>query len=59
MLERLLHFLDRYRWATLGVMLAALLAAAWHLPALQVLDSPERWMPRTTLVPLRFMYVCG
>jgi predicted RND superfamily exporter protein len=49
MLERLLHRLDRHRWVTLGVVLAAVLAAAWHLPGLQVLDSPERWMPRTTL----------
>jgi predicted RND superfamily exporter protein len=48
MLERLLNLLDRHRWMTLGVMLAAMLAAVWHLPGLQVLDSPERWMPRTT-----------
>src|SRR5438034_545497 len=48
MLERLLHRLDRHRWLTLGVVLIAALAAGWHLPGLRVLDSPERWMPRTT-----------
>ena len=49
MLERLLHRLDRHRWVTLGVVLVAALVAGWHLPGLRVLDSPERWMPRTTL----------
>jgi hypothetical protein len=48
-LLKLLNFLDQRRLATQGVLLLALLASAYFITRLSILDSPERWMPQTTL----------
>jgi predicted RND superfamily exporter protein len=47
-LENLLVRLDHHRRITLFVLSIALGAAVWFLPRLQIEDSPERWMPRST-----------
>ncbi len=49
MLVRFLIQLDRHRRFVLLLVALALVASAYFIGRLQVLDSPERWMPRTTL----------
>ncbi|MBI1902151.1 MAG: MMPL family transporter [Planctomycetia bacterium] len=49
MLEAFLHFLDRKRGGVAVVTVAALLASCYFAARLEILDSPERWMPSTTL----------
>jgi predicted RND superfamily exporter protein len=48
MLARCLHFFDRHhRWISILVV-AVLAAGAYFALRLEILDSPERWMPATT-----------
>ncbi len=49
MLARFLQLLDHLRWP-LGVLtLLALVVSGYFMSRLKILDSPERWMPATTL----------
>ena len=49
MFETILNFLDRYRGTVWALMLVALAASFYFLTRLEILDSPERWMPRPTV----------
>ena len=48
-LETSLNLLRRYRIATLTVGLILLGIALWQAPRVSVNDSPEHWMPRSTV----------
>jgi uncharacterized protein len=48
-METILNLIDRYRGAVWLVMLAAMAASVFLLTKLEILDSPERWMPRPTV----------
>ncbi len=49
MLENALLALDRRWWAVQSVVLLLVLAALWGLFAVEVEDSPERWIPKSTM----------
>lgn len=49
MFEFVLRLLDARRRFTLAVLLAALGAALVYLPRIHIEDSPEHWMPQSTL----------
>ncbi len=48
-METILNLLDRYRVPVWIVTLAACAASFFLLTKLEILDSPERWMPRPTV----------
>jgi predicted RND superfamily exporter protein len=48
-METILNLIDRYRGTAWLVTVAALAASLFLLTKLDILDSPERWMPRPTV----------
>jgi predicted RND superfamily exporter protein len=48
-METILNLIDRFRGTVWLVMLALLAASLFLLTKLEILDSPERWMPRPTV----------
>jgi len=49
MFEAFLNLIDRYRGAVWFVIVAAVVASLAFIGKLEILDSPERWMPRPTV----------
>jgi predicted RND superfamily exporter protein len=49
MFETILNLIDRYRGTVWALTVAALVASFYFLTKLEILDSPERWMPRPTV----------
>lgn len=49
MLSRFLQTLDRFRKPLCALLLVVLAVCAYFTTRLQILDSPERWMPASTL----------
>src|SRR5262249_39481908 len=48
-MEIILNLVDRFRGVVWLVTLVALAASLYLLTKLEILDSPERWMPRPTV----------
>jgi len=49
MIEALLNRIDRHRRLVWAVLLCAVAASAYNVTRLAILDSPERWMPQSTV----------
>ncbi len=49
MIEALLNAIDRHRRIVWVVLICGVAASCYFVTRLQILDSPERWMPQSTV----------